>query len=269
MEQKRKHEHMGNSTCMFCNGVTGPYWKGPDFDFTKCKECGLVIQDPFPSNEDLMKLYSNSWADPGANSAETGGADEILAKQYVDQLAKSLNLKSVSGLKILDYGAGRGFLMKAFANAGADITGIEPYGFDGLEKQGLKYFTDLSEVPEGTKFDGIVTMDVVEHLREPWVVLDQLHDKLVDGGWLCVSTPNPSGLNAKINKGMWREATKAGHILFMDERTLGKMLEKSGYNSIQSLDWAVGSHLSVPKKLSHLFMRKAGLFGTSRMIARK
>lgn len=236
---------------MFCNRVVRPHWTGPDFDFNKCEECGLVIQDPFPSIEDLIKLYSNSWTDPGADSAHTGGENEIPAKQYVDQFTKSLNLKSVRGLKILDYGAGRGFLMSAFANTGADITGLEPYGFDGLEKQGLKYFTDLSEIPEDTKLDGIITMDVVEHLREPWVILDQLRDKLVDGGWLCVSTPNPSGLNARIKKGMWREAIKAGHILFMDELTLGKMLEKAGYHIIRSLDWDVADHLSIPKKLSH------------------
>jgi len=252
--------------CRYCGGTTLDHCGNAAF--VKCQNCGLVARNPFPSPEDLDRLYKTSWNEPDVNLAETGSVDEMLAVQYVQALEKSIG-RSVKDLRLLDYGAGKGALMKALVAAGADTYGIEPYGYEQLVEQSLNCFKKLSDLPKDLSFDGIITMDVVEHLRRPWEVFSDLLPKLEAGGWLCVATPNPSGLNARLNKGRWREMSKPGHILFMDERTLEKMLREAGYVSIRSLNWKVEQHLGLVQKVSHKIMRFTGLFGASRIIAYK
>jgi hypothetical protein len=76
--------------------------------YSQCVRCQLVIRNPPPSEEELRELYTQSWQRPLQHRSESGGTDGLLAKSYSVKLARSLRLTSFHGLKILDFGAGRG-----------------------------------------------------------------------------------------------------------------------------------------------------------------
>jgi 2-polyprenyl-3-methyl-5-hydroxy-6-metoxy-1,4-benzoquinol methylase len=253
--------------CTFCNGNLAMLWKDPPF--SRCADCNLVMRNPFPSQQELDALYEASWSDPDANSYETGNMDGRLAAQYVGELLKNLGRERADGLRILDFGAGKGALMAALKNAGAEVYGVEPYGHDRLQEMGKNAYRSLDDVPQSISFDGIISMDVVEHLPRPWETFATLFQRIKPGGWLCISVPNPKGLNARLNGGKWREARKVGHIVFLEGKTLVRMLRWAGFSAAKPVRWNVHYGKGFMHRLSQRLLVIAGLHGAVRVIAYK
>ena len=253
--------------CPFCGGLLAGHWVEPAF--SKCQSCRLVIANPFPEPEELNSLYKDSWEDPSANTWETGGTRPDLAVQYVSQLFDQLDVDpGTPGLRILDFGAGRGTLMAELeARGGLDVYGVDPYGADELARVGLRAYRDLKDLHPDLRFDGIISMDVIEHLPAPWETLRDLKGKLKPGGWLYISTPNPDGLNARLNGQRWREAQKPGHILFLGTATLSKMFDHAGYQRSRRLIWKVQMGDSRLRDSMRMRLEAVGLGGATRIAA--
>ena len=220
-----------------------------------------------PTKEDLDNLYDRSWAIPKDATSETGGTDEHLSRVYAQKLAKSLKRTNFHGLRILDFGAGRGSMLRALREMGAEVYGVEPYGMEYLQAQGFEVYQCLSEV-EG-KFDGVVTIDVVEHLHRPWVTIRDLYDILPEGGWLYVATGNPLGLNARITRGNWREAKKIGHLVWPTPSLMEEFLKSAGFRKVQRLRWMVRYSNNSLKRVFHAITQITGLDGELRYLAWK
>lgn len=105
-----------------------------------------------------------------------------------------------NGLKILDVGCGGGLLTEPMARLGAEVVGI-----DAAEKNieiaklhatqsglTIDYRATTAEelAEEGARFDVILTIEVIEHVREPLVLLGACESMLKDGGLLICSTLN-------------------------------------------------------------------------------
>jgi len=226
-----------DAKCPCCYNETIIQWRA--LNFRKCSSCELLFRYPYPEEEDLVKLYQDSWKDPLENTSETGGTSPDLADVYVSKLASSLNLKDFDGLKILDFGAGRGATMAALSELGADVYGVEPFGYENLQNQGFKIFRTLEEIPNNLTFDGIVTRDVIEHLRTPWFEIQKFNDLLVENGFIYIATPNADSLRAKIHGEKWREAVKAGHVVLFTPYCLETVLDLSGYKGYERLKWFI------------------------------
>jgi 2-polyprenyl-3-methyl-5-hydroxy-6-metoxy-1,4-benzoquinol methylase len=197
-----------------------------------------VFRDPFPSEASLAALYETSWIDPDENKTETGATDAAVANQYVKFLSRTVRQR-FSGKRILDFGAGRGAMSLALRAQGADVVAVDPFGRDYLARIGLVAYRELSEVPSNARFDGVVSLEVLEHLVNPRMFLEQLHDKLRPEGWLFVTTPNAAGLPAKLNGARWREVGRPGHILFFTPRALKNLLPKVGFDVVYRPCWLV------------------------------
>lgn len=202
-----------------------------------------------------------------ANSSETGGADAILAEQYAREIGKLKSVNGIRGKRILDYGAGRGFLLGALQNRGANAYGYEPYGYETIRQRGLSCFSEIGEIADEPKFDGVVSMDVFEHLHDPWKKYTQVRPLIRKGGWLIISTPNPSCLNARLNRQNWREAKKRAHILFATTSVLCRILTDIGFSRATPVVWKTGEHLSYPRRQLHRYLDILGLYGAARVIA--
>src|ERR1700730_14512278 len=86
-------------------------------------------------------------------------------------------------------------------------------------------------------YAAIVCADVLEHLRDPGVVLDQLPMLLADGGRLLISIPNVgyAGIVAGLLKGEFRY-TSTGlldetHLRFFTRSSLIDLLGKHGFHA--------------------------------------
>jgi 2-polyprenyl-3-methyl-5-hydroxy-6-metoxy-1,4-benzoquinol methylase len=85
-------------------------------------------------------------------------------------------------------------------------------------------------------FDCILYGDVLEHLRNPWGVLDRHREILRDGGTIICSIPNIryyGVLRSLIFKGRW-DYTPLGildrtHLRFFTLKTIEDMLRETGF----------------------------------------
>lgn len=244
------------------------YWRAPDF--LRCDACGAIFRDPFPSQAALVDLYEKSWSAPKSSRAETGATDSTIAEAMADRLLLAANSTSFEGKRILDFGGGLGTMAAALRQRGADVSIVEPYGLDYLKARGFKAFRSLEELPEAETFDGVTCLEVVEHLPEPVVTLRQLSARLAPGGWLFVTTPNPEGLNAAVYGANWREARRAGHILFFSPATLKHALERSGFDRVERKRWPIRvSNRPLASRAFQYLLQTAMVDGSVRMLARK
>ncbi len=250
--------------CPFCNNNLSPFWSEPCF--AKCGGCDLLVRSPFPSERDLRSLYETSWTIPNESTSETGAIDTKVASRYADQLLHTLDIPNFRRKLILDFGAGKGTLMGALSELGATTYGVEPYGYGFLVNNYENVYQTLNDIPDKVLFDGIVSMDVVEHLRTPWECITELYNRLRPGGWLFISTPNPNGLNAFLTKQNWREAAKPGHILFMSEKCLFEIFGAAGFSQIRPLHWKIRYSDNYFKRASDYMLQNLSLDGATRMI---
>jgi 2-polyprenyl-3-methyl-5-hydroxy-6-metoxy-1,4-benzoquinol methylase len=227
------------SKCPICpaGGSPTPYWKTPSFH--QCRLCGLIFRDPFPDDAMLSHLYTTSWACPNENIAETGATESINAQSLVKLLRGTIGNEDLLGKRILDFGAGRGAMALALRDKGAHVVAVEPFGFESLAKLGVPMYRDVRELPRESRFDGIVSLEVFEHLLEPRQTLLQLHRLLVPGGWLFITTPNAAGLLARVRGERWREALRPGHVLFFTPATLKSLLLETGFCHVKRPRWLV------------------------------
>jgi len=253
--------------CPLCKSNAKSLW--PELKVCKCQSCQLLFRYPAATEEELAVLYRTSWGDPNNQTDETGATSQELAQVYISELAKSLGRTDFKGLRILDYGAGRGAMQKALLDAGADAYSVEPFGYEYLLQKGYKAFRSLAELPKDIFFDGVISVDVVEHLQIPWDDYKNLKDHLTVNGWLYISTPNAAGINAQFYRAKWRELYNRGHLFFFTPATLKLALEESGYNHIKRLQWYINYRRGPVTTILHWLFEFMKIDGELRYLACK
>ena len=98
--------------------------------------------------------------------------------------------------RVLELGCGAGnFGAKLKELYGCEVIGIEIFP-SAAEQAKLKLDKVIVNSIDGYdfshlgKFDLIIANDVLEHLVDPWVVIDRLHESLSDNGIFIASIPN-------------------------------------------------------------------------------
>lgn len=106
-------------------------------------------------------------------------------------------------MQVLDLGCGSGFLGRILVDRGFRVTGVERQ--DGYAKPFPASVTlveaDLDQglPPLDAAFDFILCGDILEHLRHPARLLEQLHAHLKPGGALVASLPNSGNIYFRLN----------------------------------------------------------------------
>lgn len=157
-------------------------------------------------------------------------------RKEVDQL-----ITTRPGQWVLDVGCGEGGLGQILKQKGCRVVGIEvePRAAVEAEKHYDRVFVgdmDTLDLPfAGESFDHIVCADVLEHLRNPWEVLDRLCPLLKPQGRLVASIPNIRNTEtvAELLRGNF---TYTGwgimdetHLRFFTRQSIEKMFTDAGY----------------------------------------
>lgn len=106
-------------------------------------------------------------------------------------------LPNLRGKRVLELGCGGGRMSRWLKNdmGAAYIFGVELDPEAGAEaRQFLDevHIADLDtfELPDDAQFDVVICADVIEHLKDPWAVIQRVLSHVVQGGYLVTSTPN-------------------------------------------------------------------------------
>jgi SAM-dependent methyltransferase len=95
-------------------------------------------------------------------------------------------------------------------------------------------------VPFTERFDLVLCLDVLEHLRDPWMTLGRICESLAPEGWLIASIPNVSHVSV-LSDLVWRDDWKyaeAGildrtHLRFFTRTTAQQLLAGAGLEVVR------------------------------------
>jgi O-antigen biosynthesis protein len=155
---------------------------------------------------------------------------------------KQLNLIG-ENKTILEFGCATGYFSQMLIEKGCTVVGVEINA--NAAKLAEQYcsnvivadldFTSLEEILQGQKFDIAVFGDVLEHLRDPWNLLESLRNYLNPGGFVVASIPNIahgsvrlSLLQGNFNYQQYGILDNT-HIRFFTRATVDEMFKKAGY----------------------------------------
>lgn len=158
-------------------------------------------------------------------------------------------------------------MLCALSDLGAQVYGVEPYGHLYLRSCGFRVFECLEEIPNSLRFDGIVSIDVIEHLSHPWRELNLLRKRLHESGWIYLATPNAGGAAATIKGPRWPEVGKPGHLVLFTPLSLRRTLASSGWVHVRRLRWRVRYSDNPFVRALHACVQAAGFDGQLRYLA--
>ena len=155
----------------------------------------------------------------------------------------------IGARRVLDIGCGAGMVSAAIKlqRQAAEIWGVEvvpEVAQAARSNPALDHVLTgdianlLDDLPEGG-FSHIVAGDVLEHLADPWAVLQRLHDCLEPGGKFICSVPNIRNLSFvfKLLFGGRFEYSDSGvldrtHLRFFARRDIELMFGNAGFGDI-------------------------------------
>jgi len=225
----KRHLRLGHSSVWEC---AAPY-------------CGLQFAMPQLEEEQLRAAYTDLYYPDaeGCHTARCENTPESVLTQGLGQIDAKFG--PLIGKEILDYGCGAGSLSHVAIKCGARPVGVEPNpnARKAIRRAGLfpaygsleALQNDRGESP----FDFIFLWEVIEHLREPWRELAKLRKLLRPGGRIVISTPNASGLRARLLRRRWHNYTNPTHFYYFAPASLRLALGTSGFEEIVQLHFAI------------------------------
>jgi SAM-dependent methyltransferase/GT2 family glycosyltransferase len=198
---------------------------GEHGDLYECRRCGTVQQPSLPGGSELHSLY-RAMEDRDYLSEEAGR--RRTAARLLDLIGQH-----VPRGRLLDVGCGYGLLLAEARPRGYEVLGLElaagavRHACDELGLTVLDVPLEELRPEAGEPFDVIVLADVLEHLADPVEAIDVCYELLADGGVLCVVTPDPSSLVARLSGRRWWGYLPA-HRCLLPRRTLLELLASRG-----------------------------------------
>lgn len=148
--------------------------------------------------------------------------------------------------RLFEIGAGNGNIANAIAQLGFDITAIEPSllgvelarrHYPGLNIREGSAYDDFDG--EASLYDGIYSIEVVEHLYFPRKLIENAYKLLKPSGIFCISTPFHGywknlvlAVTGKLDS-HFGSLTDHGHIKFWSHRTLTTILRDAGFKNVE------------------------------------
>lgn len=201
-------------------------------------DCGLEFAVPQLDKEALARAYADLYYPANRNGREVrfeNTPDSIL-RQVFQKLESHFD--SLRGLRLLDYGCGRGALSRIGQEFGLITAGIEPdpnaRSIAASIPRMIVYpnVAELREAKPTGQFELIILWTVIEHLRRPWSDLEQLRGLLRPGGWLLVSTMNIRCLRARLERERWENYENPTHFYYFNRKSLGRVLRAAGHTNV-------------------------------------
>ncbi len=202
------------------------------FDYLRCGGCGLVFMQGIP--EDLRPFYAGGYA------AIPGTLEELraIAKEEAYRLEPVLRHKR--GGRLLEIGPWRGVFCLNAKDAGFQVSAIEmdeecvrflreEVGVDAV--QSIDPATTMAGMTE--RFDVIALWHSIEHLREPWMVMERAAERLASGGILVVALPNIESFEFAVLKERWRHLDAPRHLYFYPPDALTALGERHGLRTVE------------------------------------
>lgn len=196
------------------------------FKYFLCRECGLVFLGNPP--DDIDPYYPDDYY--SIPSSLKALAEEAVGQRYRIEMVR----KFVQQGRLIEIGPGAGAFSYLAKESGFNVVVIErskiccefiksTLGIETLATDN-EYATLASVAPA----DVIVLWHVIEHLRDPWRLMELAVSKLNAGGILVISTPNPNSFQFRLFGRYWAHLDAPRHQWLIPSRVLVRWLRGLG-----------------------------------------
>jgi len=236
--------------CPICGGVArralhrqrfldGPL--GDGYDVVVCTTCGAGFADGIPSQAELDAYYAER---SKYTYDQSGGAESPYDFQRFERIADQVvPFLPSPAARILDVGCATGGLLAVLKRRGfTNVLGADPSPacaaaarrLHGVEVrvaalQQLAGWTD--------RFDQILLVGVLEHLREVGPAVETVRQLLTQGGMVYCAQPDVAAFADCVNAPYQQFSLE--HVNFFSETSLNRLMGRYGLASLRIWHWLV------------------------------
>jgi hypothetical protein len=234
--------------CSACSGLMRPRLRARDynravsdlvFNYFECVDCKLISLQNVPA--DLGPYYvPGYYLQP---TTEEGIEAGVAHEQYKIDLVRQFK---PSG-RLLEIGPSWGAFCLLAKRSGYVVEAIEmdPACCEFLTTRiGVRAICRSDEaaaLEEATPPDVIAAWHVVEHLRDPWRLIDAAAARLAPGGILVLALPNPDALQFRLLGRLWAHVDAPRHLHLIPAKVLRARAEAAGLEQVMSTTTDRGS----------------------------
>jgi 2-polyprenyl-3-methyl-5-hydroxy-6-metoxy-1,4-benzoquinol methylase len=206
-------------SCLVCAATSSEHWAtahdveyattADEFAYRRCRACGVLFIDPVPEAR-LSEIYPTnyySYAAPG--SSPVHAIKTLLDRRFFRAILQQIGGESVA---VLDVGGGAGWELRALRESEprvvrTQVVDLDPGAQRLAEANGHRYFCGrIEDFETDEQFELIVLLNLIEHVKDPRLVMSKVRKLLAPGGLVLVKTPNWQALDARL----FRHASWAG-----------------------------------------------------------
>lgn len=221
--------------CPQCGGATEHAFDTTDvnrqigitsFSYLRCLTCGVVFLRNVPN--DLARYYPEDYYFI-ARSME-----ELAAWASSERYKLDIILKYRNAGRLIEVGPASGAFAYLAKTAGFEVTAIEmdERCADYLAtKAGLHVIHSADEakaLQTAPQADVIAMWHVIEHLVDPWTMLEVAATKLRPGGILVLAAPNPHAAQFRLFGAQWVHVDAPRHLWLIPSEVLAQRGAKAG-----------------------------------------
>ncbi len=256
--------------------------------FVRCRQCGLIYQDPPPLAEESREYYEKGYYE--SLGSRVASIQETRLPLYKKFLSESRGRRQTG--RLLDVGSGYGDFLRMAQEEGWEAWGIDPSREASesarkvLGSRILNQTIEAVDFPEN-HFDVITLWNVIDCLSNPAEALQKVYRWLRPGGLLLLRTPNAffhwqvyrfySRFRSWLEKMGWAKEPSVFLRTNFDGRTLARLLRETGFGEIriqngeptQGDAYQVFSHaalMTIGKSLVYGFGRLGGFLSGHRLL---
>jgi SAM-dependent methyltransferase len=198
-------------------------------DIVRCRACGHMQLERFPSEADLADAYGEAESD---DYVEEEAGQRATARAVLERVEAHIRRGA-----LLDLGSWVGFLLAEARDRGWEVTGVEPSAYASAyarDRLGLDARTaDLFAADLGDRrFDAVVLGDVIEHLPQPGEALERIAVLLAPGGVVCLMVPDAGSRLARAMGKRWWSVIPT-HVQYFSRESLGRLLAAHGFQTLE------------------------------------
>jgi SAM-dependent methyltransferase len=253
-------EYFGNDTvwirCLLCGSASDStflFYRG--FRIARCLNCHFIFVNPRPTEEALLRLYSNQQTNLFLK-------DHFEAFEYeLPVLVKIIRKiqKYLPAGELLEVGCGRGDLLRVARMHGFSVTGCDIFGGRTPIDDSIAFYDSTlrdAKFPDNF-FDIVVVRNILEHLFDPNVEIKEIRRILKPHGYLYIKVPNVAfehGLRCRLMFHRRYHFDPPYHLNYFNPTTLHRFLTKARFDF---LIWCLEKPTLHSKWTKHL-LRQTG-----------
>lgn len=201
------------------------------FHYVRCDDCGTLQITNVP--DDIGRYYDSDYYPPPTS------ASALVAASKHDHYKVELIQEHLDGGKLLEIGPGTGGFAYLSKVAGFDVQVIE---MDAACSAFIEDTLGITVVPipenlisaatTSERYDVVTLWHVLEHLREPGALLNNLSQIVSPGGFLVLALPDPESIQFRLFGKYWVHLDAPRHLSLIRSQSLVKALRKHGFELI-------------------------------------